>query len=71
MGNLHCHTTLSDGLATPEATAIHYRNAGYDFLAITDHQRYFKPENTDMDDLLIIPAMLTRKAAVPGQTPFS
>ena len=56
-GNLHTHTTLSDGLATPEATAIHYRNAGYDFLAITDHQRYFKPENTDMDGLLIIPAM--------------
>jgi hypothetical protein len=56
-GNLHTHTNLSDGLATPEATAIHYRNAGYDFLAITDHQRYYKPENTDMDGLLIIPAM--------------
>ncbi len=56
-GNLHCHTTLSDGLASPEAIAIHYRNAGYDFLAITDHQRYYKPENTDMDGLLIIPAM--------------
>ena len=56
-GNLHCHTTLSDGKSSPEATAIHYRNAGFDFLAITDHQRYYKPDNTDMDGLLIIPGM--------------
>lgn len=55
-GNLHCHTTLSDGLATPEATKRQYRNAGYDFLAITDHRRYYRPEKNN-DDLLIIPGM--------------
>ncbi|MFC7219681.1 CehA/McbA family metallohydrolase [Streptomyces polyrhachis] len=40
-GNLHTHSDRSDGALTPEATARHYRDAGYDFLAITDH---FRPE---------------------------
>ena len=56
-GNLHCHTTLSDGQATPDATMRHYKFAGYDFLAITDHQLYSKPEETEQNGLLIIPAM--------------
>ncbi len=36
-GNLHTHTTLSDGRATPEACTRMYAEAGYDFLALTDH----------------------------------
>jgi hypothetical protein len=36
-GNLHTHSTVSDGALTPEQTCEFYRNAGYDFLAITDH----------------------------------
>ncbi len=56
-GNLHCHTTLSDGKGTPEAVALHYKNAGYDFLAITDHRLYYKPDNCDKDGILIIPGM--------------
>jgi len=36
-GNLHCHTTESDGGLPPEETVAQYRSAGYDFLAITDH----------------------------------
>jgi hypothetical protein len=36
-GNIHCHTTNSDGrLALPEMVET-YRSAGYDFLSITDH----------------------------------
>lgn len=36
-GNLHMHTQCSDGnLPFAEAVAL-YRNAGYDFLAVTDH----------------------------------
>jgi len=35
--NLHTHTTGSDGGASPEDTAARYRSAGYDVLAITDH----------------------------------
>ncbi len=44
-GNLHTHSTLSDGALPPEAVCAHYREAGYDFLALTDHfrQRYGFP----------------------------
>jgi hypothetical protein len=36
-GNLHSHTTASDGQQTPEEMARRYRAAGYGFLAVTDH----------------------------------
>ncbi len=36
-GNLHTHSDRSDGVLDPEAVARHYRDAGYDFLALTDH----------------------------------
>jgi len=38
-GNLHAHTTMSDGKKTPEEVAIRYEKAGYHFLAITDHNK--------------------------------
>ncbi len=36
-GNLHCHTTNSDGDASPAEVARFYKRAGFDFLCITDH----------------------------------
>jgi DNA polymerase (family 10) len=36
-GDLHCHTTLSDGKATLEEMALAARERGYEYLAITDH----------------------------------
>lgn len=36
-GNLHTHSTLSDGTLTPEQVCTRYQEAGYDFLALTDH----------------------------------
>jgi hypothetical protein len=50
-GNLHTHTTNSDGDSDPDVVVAWYRDAGYDFLALTDH------------DLLTLPA---RHAAVAG-----
>ncbi|OGV62695.1 MAG: hypothetical protein A3K19_13605 [Lentisphaerae bacterium RIFOXYB12_FULL_65_16] len=38
-GNLHTHTTQSDGAATPDDMMACYRKAGYDFLALSDHNR--------------------------------
>jgi len=38
-GMLHCHTSLSDGQALPEQALAAYRAAGYNFCAITDHNR--------------------------------
>ena len=36
-GDLHCHTTASDGTASIAEMARAARGAGYDYLAITDH----------------------------------
>jgi len=36
-GDLHCHTTLSDGKNTLEEMATAARRRGYSYLAITDH----------------------------------
>lgn len=41
MGDLHVHTHFSDGRESPEFVAAHYRKAGFDFLAITDHACYY------------------------------
>jgi hypothetical protein len=36
-GNLHSHSTNSDGLLPPEDVVKAYRERGYDFVSITDH----------------------------------
>lgn len=36
-GNLHTHSTRSDGRLSPETVCQHYAEAGYDFMALTDH----------------------------------
>ena len=36
-GNLHTHTTDSDGLKSPDDVKRLYKSLGYDFLALTDH----------------------------------
>jgi hypothetical protein len=38
-GNIHTHTSQSDGDSTPVEMAAWYRDHGYDFLAITDHDK--------------------------------
>jgi DNA polymerase (family 10) len=40
-GDLHCHTTASDGTASIEEMAQAARERGYDYLAITDHSASF------------------------------
>jgi DNA polymerase (family 10) len=40
-GDLHCHTTASDGTASIEEMAMAAHEAGYDYLAITDHSASF------------------------------
>lgn len=38
-GNMHMHTTVSDGELEPVEAISVYREAGYDFIAITDHRK--------------------------------
>lgn len=39
-GNLHTHTTVSDGKFTPERIIEIYQRQNYDFLMISDHEQY-------------------------------
>lgn len=36
-GDLHCHSVFSDGSSTPDEIIKYARNAGLDFIALTDH----------------------------------
>ena len=36
-GNLHCHSNRSDGRVQPAAVVGAYRDAGYDFICLSDH----------------------------------
>jgi len=53
-GNLHTHTTDSDGALPPEAMAEQYMMKGYDFVCITDHGRVGDHKNLSASDFLVI-----------------
>ena len=44
-GNLHTHTTNSDGEYSPQEVIEKYAKFGYDFLMISDHDRYTSTED--------------------------
>lgn len=59
-GDLHCHTFHSDAKGSPETLHAAARQAGLDFLAITDHntttqRRYFHPQSSP--DLIFLRGM--------------
>ena len=51
-GNLHTHTTDSDGAKTPNEVKRLYKDLGYDFLAITDHWHVNEPG--DFEGMLVL-----------------
>ena len=56
-GNLHSHSTLSDGKWTPERMVEEYRKQGYQFLAISDHDFYTDLRaQFDCEEFITIPA---------------
>jgi hypothetical protein len=46
-GDFHSHSYRSDGLRDAVAHAGHYREQGYDFVALTDHNRYYPGGESD------------------------
>lgn len=40
-GDLHSHSCRSDGTRDPSSQFGHFREMGYDFVALTDHNRYY------------------------------
>jgi predicted metal-dependent phosphoesterase TrpH len=64
-GNVHCHTTASDGRLSPQEAARWFAGAGYDFLAITDHNLITDPRTVDVPGLCLLPA--TELTAAGGE----
>lgn len=56
-GNLHTHTTNSDGRRSPEDVLKLYRENGYDFTALTDHWKRAPEETAFLDSMLILPGI--------------
>lgn len=57
-GNTHTHTTESDGDSPPEEVAAWYRDHGYNFLVLSDHNVRTDPEHYSelfTDDFILIP----------------
>jgi len=52
-GNLHTHTTVTDGKKTPEEVIALYRENGYDFLSLTDHWKHSETRMTE-DGMLLL-----------------
>lgn len=53
-GNPHSHSTVSDGMFTPEELATSYASAGYDFLSMTDHNILESHDGLIGDRLLLL-----------------
>lgn len=49
-GNTHCHTLNSDGDEYPRRVIRWYRDHGYNFIAITDHDHVTEVKYLDTDD---------------------
>ncbi len=56
-GNIHAHSTCSDGHLTPERLAEGYKERGYDFLALTDHDVFYSHQDLNDDDFIMLAGM--------------
>ncbi len=53
--NLHCHSTISDGVMTPEELKKNYKSRGYSILAYTDHEVLVPHNELNDEDFLTLP----------------
>jgi predicted metal-dependent phosphoesterase TrpH len=53
-GNLHCHTTNSDGRVEPQERLDGYVGEGYDFLCLSDHYKITRVDSVDVPDGFIL-----------------
>jgi predicted metal-dependent phosphoesterase TrpH len=61
-GNLHTHTLNSDGDSTPHEVATWYREHGYQFLVLSDHNHF-----TDPTGLNAVHAAREKFLLIPGE----
>ncbi|MBE6631677.1 MAG: PHP domain-containing protein [Ruminococcaceae bacterium] len=67
-GNLHTHSTMSDGFYTPHQVKEEYKKLGYDFVAFTDHGVFGIHEDLWDDEFITIPGVEVGPADDPNNT---
>lgn len=55
-GNLHTHSTFSDGIYSADQLVTIYQEAGYQFLGMTDHDVWYRGK-VDYPDFFILPGV--------------
>ncbi|QHT62266.1 CehA/McbA family metallohydrolase [Paenibacillus lycopersici] len=53
-GNLHAHSTRSDGQYEPEVVIQAYKDNGYDFMCLSDHEIYWKSKAFDDERFIML-----------------
>ena len=57
-GNLHCHSTNSDGKLSPKEVVDLFKENGYSFLCFSDHDIYTDYRSEfDSEDFIILPGL--------------
>lgn len=67
-GNLHTHSTCSDGDLPPEIVVTEYEKNGYDFLSFTDHDRFFIHPQYCQNRILLIPGFELSAPVAEGKS---
>ena len=52
--NLHSHSTISDGVKTPEELKEMYKNRGYSIFAYTDHDKFVRHNDLCDEEFLVL-----------------
>ena len=69
-GNIHTHTTESDGDGDPEFVTNWFKEHGYDFLVLSDHNHRTLLDHHDDDGPLMIPGEEVSARIFDGKVPI-
>ena len=69
-GNMHSHSTLSDGAFTPEELKERYKAAGYSVFAYTEHGKYHDLRYLDDAEFVTLPSYEANVNRDYDHTPF-
>lgn len=66
-GNVHCHSTVSDGALSHEELVKNYKEHGYSFLCFSEHEVFTDLEQFCTQDFITIPAVEWSSDLVEGR----
>ncbi len=56
-GNLHAHSTASDGKKSPAEVAAIFKKHGYQFIVLSDHDIYIRTDEYNSAGFIVLPGM--------------